>query len=141
MRGISHPLNRRIHFSRIWTRILPGILLVCATAAGQPQYQFDSWTTENGLPQNSINDILQTRDGYLWLTTNNGLVRFDGARFVVFDRSVEGIKSQRVRRLLEDSKGTLWVGSEDGMLIRYRNGKFKTYTVADGLPQAGVSRI
>ena len=54
------------------------------------QHQFDSWTTENGLPQNSINDILQTRDGYLWLATNGGLVRFDGARFVVFDVSIEG---------------------------------------------------
>jgi ligand-binding sensor domain-containing protein/signal transduction histidine kinase len=105
------------------------------------QYQFDTWTTENGLPQNSINDILQTRDGYLWLATNGGLVRFDGARFVVFDRSAEGIRSQRLRSLLEDSKGTLWVGSEDGMLIRYRNGKFKTYSAEDGLPQAQAAKV
>lgn len=105
------------------------------------QVQFDTWTTENGLPQNSINDILQTRDGYLWLATNGGLVRFDGTRFVVFDRSTEGIRSQRVRRLLEDSKGALWVGTEDGMLIRYRDGKFKTYTAVDGLPQAQAARI
>lgn len=117
------------------------IFLLSSAPGAQAQVRFDTWTTENGLPQNSINDILQTRDGYLWLATNGGLVRFDGARFVVFDRSVEGIKSQRVRRLLEDSKGTLWVGSEDGMLIRYRNGKFKTYTAEDGLPQAQAARI
>ncbi|MGE0884026.1 MAG: two-component regulator propeller domain-containing protein [Blastocatellales bacterium] len=105
------------------------------------QYQFDSWTTEDGLPQNSINDILQTRDGYLWLATNGGLVRFDGTRFVIFDRSTEGIGTQRVRALLEDSKGTLWIGAEDGKLIQYRDGKFKTYTVEDGLPFSQTARI
>lgn len=66
----------------------------------RPQYRFDTWTTENGLPQNTINDILQTRDGYLWLATYGGLVRFDGARFVVFDRGIEGIKSQRIQSLV-----------------------------------------
>jgi len=105
------------------------------------QFQFDSWTTENGLPQNSVNDIRQTRDGYLWLATHGGLTRFDGVRFVIFDRSIEGIKSQRIRALLEDSKGTLWAGTEDGMLIRYRDGKFKTYTVEDGLPQDAAYKI
>lgn len=117
------------------------IFLLSFAPDAPAQVQFDTWTTENGLPQNSINDILQTRDGYLWLATNNGLTRFDGARFAVFDRSAEGIRSQRVRSLLEDSKGTLWAGSEDGMLIRYRNGKFKTYTAEDGLPQAQAARI
>jgi ligand-binding sensor domain-containing protein len=117
------------------------ILLFSFTPIALAQYQFDSWTTENGLPQNSINDILQTRDGYLWLATNDGLVRFDGARFVVFDRSTEGIRTQRVRSLLEDSKGSLWVGTDDGMLIQYRDGKFRTYTVEDGLPYAKTSKI
>lgn len=98
----------------------------------QPTAQqfLENWTTENGLPQNSINDILQTRDGYLWLATFGGLVRFDGARFVVFDRSIEGIKSQRIKALCEDSKGTLWAGTEEGMLIRYRDGMFTTHDIS-----------
>ena len=100
------------------------------------QQRFDSWTTENGLPQNSVNDILQTRDGYLWLATHGGLVRFDGVRFVVFDRSIEGIGSQRVRALHEDRHGTLWAATEDGMMIRYVDGQFITYGSADGLPHA-----
>jgi ligand-binding sensor domain-containing protein len=87
------------------------------------QYQFDTWTTENGLPQNSVVDILQTRDGYLWLATYGGLVRFDGARFVVFDRTIEGIRSQRIQALFEDSKGTLWAGTDDGMLIQKQSHK------------------
>ena len=105
------------------------------------QYQFDSWTTEDGLPQNSINDILQTRDGYLWLATNGGLVRFDGTRFVIFDRSTEGIETLRISTLFEDSKGTLWGGAENGMFIRYRNGKFTTYTVEGKMPNVSASRI
>jgi signal transduction histidine kinase/ligand-binding sensor domain-containing protein len=117
------------------------MLLLSFAPDALAQFQFDSWTTENGLPQNSINDIRQTRNGYLWLSTNNGLTRFDGARFVVFDRSTEGIRTQRVRSLLEDSKGSLWVGTDDGMLIQYRDGKFRTYTVEDGLPYAQTSKI
>jgi len=101
----------------------------------------ENWTTENGLPQNSINDIVQTRDGYLWLATHGGLVRFDGARFVVFDRSIEGIKSQRIKALCEDSNGTLWAGTEEGMLIRYRDGTFTTYAIDDRLRGEEVFRI
>jgi signal transduction histidine kinase/ligand-binding sensor domain-containing protein len=118
------------------------LTLLCSLAQDAPaQFRFDSWTTENGLPQNSINHILQTRDGYLWLATNGGLVRFDGARFVVFDRSTEGVKSQRVLALLEDSQGTLWAGAESWMLIRYREGKFSTYTVGNGPPGVYASRV
>ncbi len=105
------------------------------------QYQFDTWTTENGLPQNSVNDILQTRDGYLWLATFGGLVRFDGVRFVVFDRSIEGIKSQRIKALYEDKKGTLWAVTEEGMLIRYRDGKFTTFAPDARLPTEEAFRI
>jgi hypothetical protein len=47
------------------------------------QYHFDTWTTDNGLPQNCVNHILQTRDDFIWLTTNDGLVRYDGVQFTV----------------------------------------------------------
>ena len=50
------------------------------------EYHIDSWTTDNGLPHNSVRDILQTRDGYLWLATADGLVHFDGVRFTTFNR-------------------------------------------------------
>ncbi len=124
---------------------LSAALVACfslaVTTDGRAQPRFDSWTTENGLPQNSVNDILQTRDGYLWLATHGGIVRFDGVRFVVFDRSVPGIESQRVRALHEDRAGTLWAATEDGMLIGYRSGKFFTYTTAHGLPGAMGVRI
>ena len=67
------------------------ILLTLALAAGltselSAQYRFDHWTTENGLPENSIWGLRQTRDGYLWVTTSSAMVRFDGVRFREFNR-------------------------------------------------------
>src|SRR5215510_2556151 len=89
-------------------------LLCAATALAfaestSAQYRFDSWTTENGLPQNSIVSILQTTDGYLWMTTFNGLVRYDGVRFKVFNSvNTPGIKNSRFVNLFEDSDRNLW---------------------------------
>src|SRR5580698_7031692 len=69
------------------TALLAYLLLFLVTASpAQPPYRFFSWTTENGLPQNSIQALLQTRNGYLWMSTLEGLVRFDGPRFRVFPR-------------------------------------------------------
>ena len=59
--------------------------IVCPDLIGQ--YRFDSWTTDNGLPQNGVREITQTPDGYLWFTTFDGLVRFDGGKFTVFDKN------------------------------------------------------
>jgi ligand-binding sensor domain-containing protein len=72
------------------------------------KYYFDSWATDSGLPQNSCNAILQTRDGYLWIATADGLVRYDGARFTVFNQgNTPGINDNRcLRRMLEDRAGS-----------------------------------
>jgi ligand-binding sensor domain-containing protein/signal transduction histidine kinase len=78
-------------------------------------YTIDVWDTETevGLPQNSVIAMTQTRDGYLWLGTLNGLVRFDGVRFTVFDESnTPGLNSGRIVSLFEDSQGYLWIGTE-----------------------------
>ena len=56
------------------------LLLLSYPAAASAQYQFDSWSTDNGLPQNAVNAILQTRDGYLWLATADVLRRLTAAR-------------------------------------------------------------
>jgi signal transduction histidine kinase/ligand-binding sensor domain-containing protein len=124
-----------------WIVVCAVLLVSIRAEIAESQSRFESWTTENGLPQNSVNDILQTRDGYLWLATFGGLVRFDGVRFVVFDRSVAGIDNQRVFALHEDRTGTLWAGAENGMVIRYRRGVFTTFTQEDGLPPGVVHRI
>jgi ligand-binding sensor domain-containing protein/signal transduction histidine kinase len=92
-----------------------------------PEYFAHLWQTEDGLPQNSVTAIVQTRDGYLWMGTYGALTRFDGARFVVFDGSTTPeLKSSRVTCLFEDSSGSLWIGQETGELTRYRDGRFET---------------
>jgi hypothetical protein len=74
------------------------------------QYQFDVWNTDNGLPQNSVLSILQTRDGYLWLTTSDGLVRYDGVCFTVFNKAnTKGIKSNRFTVLFESRDGNQFI--------------------------------
>jgi ligand-binding sensor domain-containing protein/signal transduction histidine kinase/CheY-like chemotaxis protein len=89
------------------------------------QFSQDSWRSDDGLPQNSLLSLAQTRDGYLWLGTWEGLVRFDGARFVVFDkRNTEELRNHTIKALAEDASGTLWVGTEQG-LVAYRDGRFE----------------
>jgi ligand-binding sensor domain-containing protein len=104
--------------------------------------RFEVWTSDHGLPQNSVYSILQTRDGYLWFTTFGGLVRYDGVRFTVFNKSnSEGILSNRFTTLDEDAEGNLWIGTEGSGLTHYRNGKFITYTTKDGLPDLKVKAV
>src|SRR5262245_49282503 len=114
------------------------VLLVCllflfGSQAARAQYRFDHWTADNGLPQNSVRDIVQTRDGYLWLTTFDGLVRFDGVRFTVFNKSNSpGILNNRFVQLYEDAEGDLWASTENSGLTRLHKGRFTTYTTKDG---------
>jgi signal transduction histidine kinase/ligand-binding sensor domain-containing protein len=110
-----------------------GVISGCFVASAQ--YRFDSWTADTGLPQNYIKDILQSRDGYLWFTTGDGLVRFDGVKFTVFDKANSpGLNSNRLWIVYEDPAGDLWVSTEDGRIIRRHKGTFSTYG-----PDAGLS--
>jgi ligand-binding sensor domain-containing protein/signal transduction histidine kinase len=113
-----------------------------AGAMSSAPSHFDTWSTDNGLPQNSINSILQTRDGFLWLTTNDGLVRYDGVHFTVFNAGNRtDLKSSRFWQLYEDQSGNLWTITEDNYLYRYAEGRFIAYTTEDGLPQNRVLRL
>ncbi|HKE29235.1 MAG TPA: two-component regulator propeller domain-containing protein [Bryobacteraceae bacterium] len=105
------------------------------SASGPTEYRVDSWNGDTGLPQNAVNRLTQTRDGYLWLATFAGLVRYDGARFQVFDRgNSPGMRTSRFLSLFEDHEGALWSVTEGQGVTRYRNGAFSSYTTADGLP-------
>lgn len=99
------------------------------------QYQQFVWQEQHGLPQNTVQAITSTRDGYLWFGTLAGAARFDGAHFTVFDSSnTTEIKGSLVSALLEDRQGNLWLGTDGSGLNRYRDGRFHLYTTQDGLP-------
>ena len=109
--------------------------------AAHAQYRFDHWTTDNGLPQNSVHGTLQTRDGYMWFTTFDGLVRFDGLRFTVFNKSNSpGLASNQFGTVYEDRFGDLWATLNTGGIARMHRGRFTTYTKEQGLPldSAGI---
>ncbi len=124
--------------------LLAGALLVSGFAAKSlvaleppralTQYVHDSWATDQGLPQATVRAIVQTRDGYLWVGTEEGLARFDGVRFTVFNRrTVPAFRANHVLSLLEDHSGDLWVGTHGGGVMRYRSGIFTTFRRANGL--------
>lgn len=78
-----------VNIQKIRNNLLSSLVLGCVLLATtvHGQYQVEFWTTDNGLPQNTVRSILQTRDGYLWLTTLDGLVRYDGVRFTIFNKN------------------------------------------------------
>jgi ligand-binding sensor domain-containing protein len=106
------------------------------------QYIQDVWQKKQGLPQNAVEALCQTRDGYVWLGTQEGLVRFDGVRFKVFDKSnTPGLIDSWISALHEDRAGTLWIVVRGAGLSRYRDGRFTAITKRDGLPDERVRTI
>jgi ligand-binding sensor domain-containing protein len=104
-------------------------------------YGIDTWDGADGLPQVRIRAIVQTRDGYLWLGTANGLVRFDGVNFTTFGISTSSLKDNEIGSLVEDDDGALWIGTYGGGLTRFKDGQFTTFTTADGLPDNFIRKV
>lgn len=98
------------------------------------QFHQDVWQAEQGLPQNSVPSIAQSSDGYLWLGTELGLVRFDGLHFTVFNKgNTPALQSNKVDAILADRRGDLWIGTIGGGLTRLSHGEFSTFTTGQGL--------
>jgi len=105
----------------------------------QTQYTSDSY----GLPTSTVNDILQTADGYIWIATYNGLVRYDSKNFKVINDlpSDSGIPISNILCLFEDSSKRLWIGTNDSGLILYEKGNYTNYSVADGIYSNSIRTI
>lgn len=104
------------------------------------QFTRTVWTQAQGLPQDSVSALAQTPDGYLWLGTSEGLVRFDGYQFVTYTRENGVLPSSSILALYVGKLGTLWIGTNEG-LASYRDGKFKTYTSAEELADQAVTSL
>ena len=105
------------------------------------RFVHQGWQTSQGLPQNSVLSMAQTRDGYLWVGTEEGLARFDGVRFTIFDPRTLGLENNTIQTLLVDHEQNLWVGSDGGGLARYHNGKFTAFTMRNGLPSDSIRAL
>ena len=131
--------------SRNATRTIPLCLALCLMLLSPvawaldphralDHYGYQVWRTDSGLPQNTVRSVLQTADGYLWLGTAGGLVRFDGIDFVTFNvENTPQFQSDLVYDLLQDVQGALWISTGTG-LLRYQAGTFTAYTTQQGLP-------
>ena len=97
------------------------------------QYVHDVWQVEQGLPQITVNALVQDRAGYIWLGTYEGLVRYDGVRFVVYDTTNSpGLSLNVITALHEDRQGRLWIGTQAGELLRLEGGRFVTVSRPEG---------
>ncbi len=122
--------NERSISPRSVLRIVAGLACwscLILTVSAQ-EYGYDLWTTANGLPQNTVTGVVQTPDGYLWLSTFDGLARFDGVRFTIFDKgNTKGVLNNRFTGVFVDPEGVLWASTENGVVTTYRDGVFTSY--------------
>src|SRR3989441_4109434 len=130
-------LNNCWAFAFAWLFLCTASSEISAASNGVPRssapYIIDVKETEDGLPQNSVIAITQTRDGYLWLGTLYGLVRFDGIRFTVFDESnTPGLNSGRIIFLFEDSQSNFWIGTETAGVVLVKDGQVKSLDIGRG---------
>ena len=131
--------------------LVASVLVVCsappATAAGLDPYKRISqytrtvWAASDGLPQNTVQAVLQTRDGYVWLGTEEGLVRFDGVRFEVFNgNTTPQLPGKDIKSLFEAPDGSLWIGMVGG-IARLLDGRFTGYPFSHDLSQDWITAL
>jgi ligand-binding sensor domain-containing protein/anti-sigma regulatory factor (Ser/Thr protein kinase) len=143
---IGIDLTRHSHILLILSAIVTFLLADAAMAqkcvSPFSGYTHEAWQTKEGLPQNSVNAIIQSRDGYIWFGTQEGLVRFDGVRFVVFDKvNTKGLLANIILSLCQARDGTLWIGTDGGGATKFHNGTFVPLTTKDGLSDNSVRSI
>ncbi len=101
-----------------------------------------NWRSEEGLPQDSATALLESRDGFLWIGTRSGLVRFDGAVFENFSRmNVPDFNHNEIQCLAETADGSLWIGTSEPGLYRFQRGSVQTLGPAEGLPERPIRRL
>lgn len=135
MRTEGRPLNRRHNRSTaLWLLVtLCGWVFPTRAAADFP-YSLRVWQSPDGLPEDFAQSLSQTQDGYLWIGTSGGLVRFDGVRFTVFNHTGEPLfTDDSIYSLRATRDGSLWIGTEGGGLLRFHRGKFSSYGAREGL--------
>ena len=104
------------------------------------QYSSTLWGQQHGLPQDTIRAIAQTPDGYLWVGTDEGLARFDGYEFVVYNQGNNNLPGNSITALASAADGSLWIGTSKG-IAQLRDGQVRSLTTKDGLAEGPVSSL
>ncbi|WP_348269926.1 two-component regulator propeller domain-containing protein [Edaphobacter paludis] len=121
-----HAVLRCLFF---WT--LCGIATISASAQSVNSLGHQSWSTENGLPQNSVHQVFQSSDGYIWIATEDGIARFDGIDFKIFNHeNTAAFTSSDTCCIVQDSNNSLWIGTSDG-LVQFASGTFRHLPIAE----------
>ncbi len=121
-------------------RLASALLASAALGFAQPEPAPSSWATrvwqvDDGLPDNRVTGLAQTPDGYLWVATRGGLVRFNGSEFEKFDLStLKGVNGNGARAMYADSHGVLWLGGYREEAIRIGTNSAQVFTTAEGIP-------
>lgn len=128
--------------ARTWMNVALALLALVVPAAqamdGKPLAAFarDVWTTRNGLPHNQVNAIAQTAEGYLWLATWEGLVRYNGQDFTLFGpQNVEAFTDQGIRDISTRTPGVLLVSTSRGGVMMLEDGRWRRIGIAEGLAE------
>ncbi|HEY4356893.1 MAG TPA: two-component regulator propeller domain-containing protein [Acidobacteriaceae bacterium] len=133
----SPPSRHRFPLLAAWlVTLLSSAVFAAAQIPAALSHQ--AWSTEEGLPEASVHQILQSRDGYLWLATGGGVVRFDGIAFQILRHETQpAFASDDISSIAQDTAGNLWFGTSDG-LVRNSGAGFQRFTEHDGLPSSTV---
>jgi PAS domain S-box-containing protein len=116
--------------------------LLAQPGPATPQHIVDLWQQADGLPQNYVFTVIQSRDGYLWIGTRGGVARFDGVRFTSVDDRIPGqLRESEVWALAEDRDSALWVGTYGGGLTRIHRGRFTNFDTRNGLPSNRIRSL
>src|SRR5579862_4386541 len=119
-------------------------LVSCITpvSAAPTGYARRVWHVEDGLPEDIVQAFAQTPDHFLWIGTSGGLVRFDGSQFVVFDREeTPALRENSIFCLFAAADGTLWIGTEGGGVVSYRDRTFRLWSTGDGLTNGYIRAL
>src|SRR5512140_1448854 len=135
-------------FTGGWKAALSAIIALLALTestplgAVEPSWAVKQWTTAHGLPQSTVTALAQTPDGFLWVGTSGGLVRFDGTRFrPVPVAGAEGSETLQVSALAVDSGGTVWVGTESSGAYRLESGVLRRFPSPSALDGAYIQTM
>jgi ligand-binding sensor domain-containing protein len=128
--------------ARAWSVATPAVVSKATNAAPAMQYTRRIWRIQDGLPEDTVQAIQQSQDGYLWIGTTGGLVRFDGSHFHLYNHSTTpALADNSVFSILGARDGSLWLGTEGGGLVHLKDGVFRAYTQAAGLSNGFVRSL